>query len=204
MLNLRARAQLGRLVTPVATRLARTGLSPDVVTVVGTLGAVVGAGALLARGDFLPGALVVAAFTLLDLLDGALARARGGQPRPWGAVLDSTMDRISDAAVFGSLVIWFAQGGHSALLAVVALYGLVAGAVVSYVKARAGSLGLSCEVGFAERAERLIIVLVGAGLAGLGVPVVLPAALWILAAVTTWTVGQRLVEVHRQAGLGAT
>lgn len=204
MLNLRARTQLGRLVTPVATRLARTGLSPDVVTVVGTLGAVVAAGALLARGDFLPGALVVAAFTLLDLLDGALARARGGQPRKWGAVLDSTMDRISDAAVFGSLVIWFARGGHSDLLAVVALYGLVAGAVVSYVKARAGSLGLSCEVGFAERAERLIIVLVGAGLAGLGVPVVLPAALWILAVVTTWTVGQRLVEVHRQAGLGAT
>jgi CDP-diacylglycerol--glycerol-3-phosphate 3-phosphatidyltransferase len=85
------------------------------------------------------------------------------------------------------------------VLAGVALFCLVAGAVVSYVKARAEGLGLTCDVGLAERPERLVVGLVSAGLGGLGVPYILAAGLWLLAAASAVTVGQRLLHVHRQA-----
>ncbi|MHB8452750.1 MAG: phosphatidylinositol phosphate synthase [Mycobacteriales bacterium] len=198
MLNLHVRAPLGRLLSPVGERLARSGVSPDVVTIVGTIGVAGGALGFFTRGVFFLGTVVVTVFVFSDLLDGALARARG-DAGPWGAFLDSTMDRVGDGAVFGSLVFYYAGRGHSLPLAGAALATLVGGFVTSYAKARAESLGLSCNVGFAERAERLIIVLVAAGLYGLGVPYLLPAALWFLAGATAFTVAQRLVEVHRQA-----
>lgn len=201
MLNLRVRAQLVRLLSPVGERLARSGVSPDAVTVVGTVGVAGGALGFFTRGVFFLGTVVVTLFVFSDMLDGALARARGSSG-PWGAFLDSTMDRIGDGAVFGSFVFFYAGRGHSLPLAAAALASLIGGFVTSYAKARAEGLGLSCNVGFAERAERLIIVLVAAGLYGLGVPYLLPAALWFLAGATTLTVAQRLVEVHRQA-LGA-
>jgi CDP-diacylglycerol--glycerol-3-phosphate 3-phosphatidyltransferase len=198
MLNLHARDQLGRLLEPVGRRLARTGITPDAITVVGTIGVAGGALGFYTRGVFLIGTLVIVAFVFSDLLDGTLARARGTSG-PWGAFLDSAMDRIGDAAVFGSLVIWYAGRGHSLPLAAAALAALAGGFVTSYAKARAESLGFTCNVGFAERAERLIVILAAAGVSGFGVPYVLPAAVWFLAAATALTAGQRLVEVHRQA-----
>jgi CDP-diacylglycerol--glycerol-3-phosphate 3-phosphatidyltransferase len=83
------------------------------------------------------------------------------------------------------------------------MYCLVAGALVSYAKARAEGLGLRCDVGLAERTERLVIGLLATGLAGLGVPYVLPAGLWILAAASTFTFGQRVLAVHRAATAAA-
>lgn len=198
MLASHARPQIARVLEPLGQRLARTGLSPDVITVVGTVGVTAGALALFPTGHLFWGTIVIGLFVFSDMLDGLLARARGVSS-PWGAFLDSSSDRVGDAAIFGGLVLWFAGGGHSRTLVAVSLYCLAAGAVISYVKARAEGLGFTCNVGIAERGERLLIVLAAAALSGLGVPYLLPAALWVLAALTTVTIAQRLVHVRRQS-----
>lgn len=199
MLSIHARPAINRVLDPVGRRLARMGVSADAITIVGTVGVVGGALGFYPRGQFTVGTLVITAFVFSDMLDGAVARARGGSG-PWGAFLDSTMDRFGDAAIFATLALWFAGRGHSYLLAALAIYDLVTGSLTSYIKARAEGLGLSCNVGLAERGERLLTILVATGLAGIfGVPVLIPVALWALAAATTVTVGQRLVEVRRQA-----
>lgn len=200
MLNLRVRPSVGRVVDPVAARLLRARVSPDAVTLTGTLGAVVGALAFFPRGMFLVGTAVVVLSVLTDLLDGAMARQRGTTSR-FGAWLDSTCDRVADAAIFSGLVLWFTGDGDSGVLAGVALFCLVAGSIVSYAKARAEGLGLRCDVGLAERAERLILVLLGTLLAGFGLSAALAVLLWALAAATAVTIVQRLLEVRRQAGL---
>ncbi len=200
MLNIFARASVSRALRPLGAGLARTGVSPDAVTLAGTVGAVGAAVALLARGEMLLGTLVITVFVLFDLLDGAIARARGTTSR-FGAVLDSTCDRIADAAVFGALAWWYAGAGQSRSLLLAALLCLALGAVTSYIKARAEGAGMTCNVGIAERAERLIVILAGTGLDGLGVPYVLAGALWLLVAATAITVVQRMVEVRRQAAL---
>ena len=198
MLSLRVRPVLARVVDPVAAALLRAGVSPDAITVLGTLGVVTGALALFPRGELFVGTMVVTAFVLTDMLDGAMAR-RIERRSLFGAWLDSTCDRLADAAVFSGLVLWFVGEGDDRLLAGVALFCLVAGSLVSYAKARAEGLGLRCDVGFAERAERLIIVLVAAGFGGLGVSWALPVGLWALAVASAVTVVQRLLEVRRQA-----
>jgi CDP-diacylglycerol--glycerol-3-phosphate 3-phosphatidyltransferase len=199
MLGIHARPQINRAVEPVARRLARLGVTPDMLTIVGTIGVAGGALGFYPRGHFLVGTLVITAFVFSDLLDGAVARVTGTSG-PWGAFLDSTLDRVGDGAVFGALALWYAGGGHSRTLCAVALYDLVAGVVTSYAKARAESLGMTANVGIAERSERLIVVLVLTGFSGiLGVAVLRDIALWGLAAATTVTVVQRMVEVRRQS-----
>ena len=198
MLSLRVRPVLARVVDPVAAALLRAGVSPDAITVLGTVGVVTGALAFFPRGQLFVGTMVVTAFVLTDMLDGAMAR-RIERRSVFGAWLDSTCDRLADAAVFSGLVLWLVGEGDDVLLAGVALFCLVAGSLVSYAKARAEGLGLRCDVGFAERAERLIIVLVAAGFSGLGVTWALPVGLWALAVASAVTVVQRLLEVRRQA-----
>jgi CDP-diacylglycerol---glycerol-3-phosphate 3-phosphatidyltransferase len=202
MLSSSLRPAINRLVDPVAGALARTPLTPDALTITGTVGMSAGALALFPTGHLFAGTLVCAFFVLADTFDGALARAKG-TASVLGGFLDSTLDRIGDAAVFSGLAAWFVLGGHSKLLAGVALFCLVAGSLVSYAKARAQSLGMRCDVGFAERAERLLIVLVAAGLAGLGVPYVLPAGLWVLAAASAVTFGQLVHAVRKEAAAAA-
>jgi CDP-diacylglycerol--glycerol-3-phosphate 3-phosphatidyltransferase len=197
MLASKARPQIQRLLDPVSRWAARSSVSPDLVTVIGTLGVVGGALGFFTRGVFFLGTVVITLFVFSDLVDGVIARARGISSK-WGALLDSAADRVGDGAVFGSLVIWYAGDGDSLPLAGAALTCLVAAGLTSYVKARAEGLGFSCNVGLAERGERLLILLVAAGLYGLGVPYLLPAALWFLVAATVATVGQRVVHVHRQ------
>src|SRR5215467_14056549 len=160
------RPGLGRLLSPVTRALARTPVTPNMLTVTGTVGMTVGALTLFPTGHLWAGCLVT------DMLDGALARIKGSTG-VFGAFLDSTLDRVSDSAVFAGITIWLATGGHNKTLAAVALFCLVVGGLVSYAKARAEGVGLSCDVGIAERAERLLIGLVAIGLAGLGVPYVL-------------------------------
>ncbi|TDC85316.1 CDP-alcohol phosphatidyltransferase family protein [Micromonospora sp. KC606] len=192
-----ARAGMTRVVEPVARGLLRVGVSPNVVTVTGTVGVLVGALGFGARGELVAGALIVTVFALTDLLDGTMARMSGGSTR-FGAFLDSSMDRIADSAVFGAVAYWLAtEGNHSGVAA--ALLCLAAGGLVSYVKARAEGLGMTCDVGIAERTERLLIVGVGGLLTGLGVDRALEVALWLLAAVSIFTVGQRMVHVYRLA-----
>jgi len=200
MLNLRPAA--GRVVAPLAAWLLRVGVTPDMVTISGTVVAVAGAFAFFARGAFFLGTAVVTLAVLSDALDGAMARQRGVSG-PWGAFLDSTMDRIADAAIFCALALWFAGRGDSTTLLAVSLFCLVSGVVTSYAKARAEGLGLTCDVGLAERLERLVAVLAGTLLAGLGWSGGLAVALWLLAVASTITVGQRLREVRRQTHGGA-
>lgn len=199
MLNIHARAAVSKVLDPLGRRLAAAGVSPNVVTTVGTLGVVVSALVFLPQGWWVAGALVIWAFVMLDLVDGAVARA-GGTVSPFGGVLDSTGDRAADAAIFGALAWYFAEHDQRWLL-LAALLCLVLGSMTSYIRARAEAAGLTATVGIAERAERLIIVLVGTGLAGepFGVPYVQAIALWVLVAASTITVGQRLATVHRQS-----
>lgn len=197
MLN-KARGPIGRAVAPLVRGLARTPLTANGLTVMGTVGALGGA-LLLADGRLFAGTLVVWFFAMFDMLDGRLAKARGGTTL-WGALLDSTLDRITDGAVFAAVVWHFTRdGSDQPWIAGLALFCLVSGAVISYVKARAEGLGIRCDVGLAERAERLILVLVGTGFDGIGVPFVLAGMLWLLAVASAVTVVQRMVHVHGQA-----
>jgi CDP-diacylglycerol---glycerol-3-phosphate 3-phosphatidyltransferase len=192
------RPALGRLLTPVGQALARTPITPNALTIVGTIGMSASALIFFPTGHLFVGVVVCTLFVFSDMLDGTLARIKGTTGK-FGAFLDSTLDRVADAAVFGGLAIYFVRGGNDRVLAGVSLFCLVAGSMVSYAKARAESLGLKCDVGFAERTERLVIGLVAAGLAGLGVPYVLPVGLWLLAAVSAFTFGQRVLAARRSA-----
>jgi CDP-diacylglycerol--glycerol-3-phosphate 3-phosphatidyltransferase len=198
VLDILGRAVISKAVSPLGNRLARAGVTPDAITVIGTLGAIGGALGFFTRGVFFVGTLIIWFFVMLDMVDGAVARARGSSTR-FGALLDSTCDRIADAAVFGSLLWWFAGRGASRSLVLACLLCLILGTLISYVRARAEGVGMTAKVGLVERAERLIIALVGTGLDGLGVPYVQAVALWLLVGLSAITIGQRLVVVHRQS-----
>lgn len=199
MLNRYARAFFTKVFTPLARLLLKLGVSPDVVTLVGTLGVCVGALAFYPRHEFFWGTIVITAFVFSDTLDGIMARM-SGRSGNWGAYLDSTLDRVGDAAIFGGLVLWYAGDGNDTLLAALALACLILGSVVSYSKARAEGLGMTANVGIAERADRLVAVLVATGLVGLGVPeALLTVVLALLAVASLITVCQRVLTVRRQA-----
>ena len=199
------RPAMTRVFTPLGKMLARTPITPNAVTVIGTVGVAGRALGLFPIGELFPGAFTCTIFVFLDMLDGVLARLKGTSGT-WGAFLDSTMDRIADAGIFSGLVIWFFRGGHDPLLGGVSLFCLVAGILVSYTKARAEGLGLRCDVGLIERPERMLISLIAVGVSGLGVPYILNVGLWALAAGSAFTFGQRVHAVYRaarpQAGLG--
>src|SRR5690606_26945599 len=169
---------------------------------VGTTGTVVAALFFYPRGQLAVGSLVITVFVLADLLDGVLARLSGGRGSVWGAFLDSTLDRIGDAAIFAGLLFWFVRDDQL-VLAGVTLFCLVAGALVSYAKARAEGLGIACDVGLVERPERLVAVLLPAFLDGLGLPYVLAVCLWLLAVASAVTVAQRVAHVYRLAAVAA-
>src|SRR5947208_17079687 len=126
MLNLHARAGLNRILAPVGHGLARLGVTPDLITIVGTIGVTIGAVVFFPRGHLFGGTVFITCFVFSDLIDGVVARARGTSG-PWGAWLDSTLDRIGDGAIFGSLVWWYAAGGHQPILAGLTLACLVGG-----------------------------------------------------------------------------
>ncbi|MBP6994672.1 MAG: CDP-alcohol phosphatidyltransferase family protein [Phycicoccus sp.] len=199
MLNRYARAFFTKVFTPVASLLLRLGISPDVVTVVGTIGVCGAALYFYPRGEFLVGTLVIVAFIFSDTIDGVMAR-RSGRSSTWGAFLDSTLDRVQDGAIFGGLVLWYAGDGRSAYMAGLALACLILGFVVSYAKARAEGLGMTANVGIAERAERLVAVLAATGFVGWFLPeIVLGVVLALLAVASAITIVQRMLEVRRQA-----
>ena len=187
-----------RVVTPLARFLLARGIGPDAVTIAGTLVVVVAALWAYPTGHLLVGTLVIALFVLTDALDGTMARL-SGRAGPWGAFLDSTLDRVADAAIFAGLVVWFTGAGDDRLTAVLALAALVLGSVVPYARARAEGLGLTASVGIAERADRLAVVLVATGVVGLGAPVVvLTVALGLLSLASLVTIGQRAAAVRAQ------
>ena len=198
MLNIFARVHVNRVTEPIGRWLVTHGVAPDVVTVAGTVGAAAAAVWFLPRGQLFVGAAVITVFVLFDMLDGAMARA-SGRTTVFGAVLDSACDRLVDGVLFAAITWWCLGVGNQRLLGVAALLCLVAGQLVSYIKARAEGMGLAVDGGLIERPERLIISLVGTGFEGLGVPYALIVALWLLAAASVWTVGQRIMLVYRAA-----
>jgi CDP-diacylglycerol--glycerol-3-phosphate 3-phosphatidyltransferase len=188
-----------KVVTPVANLLIRLGVSPDMVTIVGTLGVVVGALAFFPTGHLWLGVVVITVFVFSDLMDGYMARTLGVTSK-WGAFLDSTLDRLGDAAIFAGLAIWFFGDGDNRILGYVALWALVMGSVTSYTRAKAESLGMNAKVGIAERADRLAAILVFTFFADvLNQTILLTIVLWVLAAASTVTVVQRVFLVRRQA-----
>jgi CDP-diacylglycerol---glycerol-3-phosphate 3-phosphatidyltransferase len=188
------RAVISHGVNPTARFLLRLGVTPNAVTIAGTVGVLIGSyfGAL---GYLFWGTWIVTASALTDVLDGTMARMRGGSSK-FGALLDSSMDRIADAAVFGAVVFYLAHKGNPYGGMVAAIVCLASGQVISYVKARAQSLGLDADVGLAERFERLVIVGIGGLLGSAGLDWGLPAALWVLALLSVVTIFQRLIHAR--------
>jgi len=195
--------------SPLADLLLRLGVTPDQVTIVGTLGVSGGALWFFPRGQFFVGVLVITAFVFSDIMDGYMAR-KSGKSSKWGAFLDSTLDRVGDAAIFGGLVIYYAGGysyaapesdlGDPRIYLYLSLACLVLGSITSYARARAESLGMTAKGGIAERADRLVAILVMTGLSGLfDLPLLREITLWALALASLITVFQRMIMVHQQA-----
>ena len=191
---------------PLGNLFLRWGVSPNTVTFVGTLGVVAGAVIFFPQGNLLVGVLVITAFVFSDILDGYMARA-SGQVSKFGAFWDSTLDRIGDAAIFGGLAMYYVGPGDNDWFAALAIYCLSMGSVTSYARARAESLGMQAKVGIAERADRLVAILVVTGAAdlvnklGVGEDALwaIPVTLGALALASTVTVVQRVLVVRDQA-----
>lgn len=197
-----SRAAFAWVTNPFARVLLRVGLTPDGVTILGTAASVAGALILFPIGKLFAGACVVWFFVLFDMLDGAMARERGGGSR-FGVVLDAACDRISDGAVFCGLLWWITFAMHDMVLVVATLICLVTSQVISYIKARAEASGLRGDGGLIERPERLIIVLTGAGVSDfpfVAWPSALPVGMWLLAVASVITCGQRLYTVWVSPG----
>ncbi len=192
--NDKARTVVGRAINPIAGILVKLGVSPNAVTVLGTVGISGAAILFFPEGNFFVGTLVILVFIFSDLLDGTVARI-SGKSNPIGAFLDSTMDRVTDAALFGSLVIYYANQGSNLL--VPAIVTAFAAQLISYIRAKAESQGISMKVGIAERPERIIILLVGTGFTGLGLSFAIDVAIVILTVLTIVTVLQRLIAAYQ-------
>jgi CDP-diacylglycerol---glycerol-3-phosphate 3-phosphatidyltransferase len=197
ILSVDIKAGLARIVTPVAAALLRAKVTPNAVTVAGTVGVLIGSVGFATRGHMVIALVIVTVSCLTDMLDGSMARQLGVSNK-FGALLDSAMDRVSDGAIFGSVAFWFASQGQLRECAA-ALLCLLTGQVVSYVKARAEGLGMTANVGLAERTERLILVGIGGLLFGFDVKYGMEAALWLLVLLSVITIGQRMSHVYRQA-----
>lgn len=199
------RGLVGRVFAPLAAALLRLGVTADAVTVTGTVLVAATALVLFPTGHLLIAAVLLSVFAFFDALDGTVAR-QAGTSGPWGAFLDSTLDRVADGAIFVGLAVYFQVqvGGTVGTAGVIAaLVCLVAGFTVSYARARAEALGYHAAVGIAERGERLVVAIAGAFLVGLGLsPVVLVVLLGLLGVASIVTVGQRMATVRQQAQAG--
>jgi CDP-diacylglycerol--glycerol-3-phosphate 3-phosphatidyltransferase len=184
-----------RVIEPIARLLSRIGITPDAVTVFGTVGSIAASLYFYIGDKLFIGTLVITLFVLSDLFDGAIARVSSRGPSTWGAFLDSTCDRLTDAAILSALSVHLILEEDS--LTPVVLASIVVGSLVPYIRAKAESFNISCTVGVAERTERLIIVLVGAGLDGLGVPYALAIGMWLLLLLGVITVLQRVWVVRK-------
>ena len=189
------RAPVARVVEPTARQLLKRKITPNQITVLGSIGTISISLLFFTRGFFFWGTLAMLLFIFSDLVDGTMARISGLTSK-WGAFLDSTADRIVDAALIGSVTYYLYLQNDS--LQIVAWFAMAGGFLVSYVKARAEASSFRCDGGFAERPERTIILLVSTGFSGLGVNYVLAAGIWILAVASFITVIHRVVQVWQQ------
>ncbi|MDY3127978.1 MAG: CDP-alcohol phosphatidyltransferase family protein [Corynebacterium sp.] len=192
MLSVHGRKPAAVVIEPVARLFLKSGMSPNFVTVVGTVVTIAISVILIPTGHLFAAAVISGLFAAFDMIDGTMARMRGGGTR-FGATLDATCDRITDGALFGAIVWYLVYIDHAHRATVAAtLIVLVSSQVISYVKARGEASGFKIVGGLVERPERLILGFLGVGLEGLGVPYVLPVCLWVLAFGSVLTVYQRL------------
>ena len=206
MLSIFGRATVSKYTAPLGRALVGIGLTPDAMTLVGTVASITAAITLFPSGHLFWGALVLGLFVMFDLVDGAMARARGGGTK-YGAVLDATCDRLADGAIFAGLAWWAVYHENSRNLLAATLICLVTSQVISYAKARAEASGLTADGGLIERPDRLVIVLVGAGLTGIAgywgvgwLEWAIYVAMWVLAVASAITVLQRVLAVRRSPG----
>jgi CDP-diacylglycerol--glycerol-3-phosphate 3-phosphatidyltransferase len=195
MLSARLKPAVTRVITPVASFALRIGITPNAVTWTGAIAVVASALYFYPKGDFFLGTVIICIFALSDLFDGTMARISQKGSSKWGGFLDSTIDRITDSAILIGVCIFVIDKNDP--LAVVVIVTLVTGMLVPYIRAKAESFNIECSGGIAERTERLIISLVAIGFEGLGVPYVLSIGMWLLAALGTYTVIQRMLIVKR-------
>ena len=183
----------GSITRPLVAALARTPITPNALTWAGLAIAIV-AGVLIGTGHLFAGGFVVLGGSLFDMLDGALARGTGRISR-FGALLDSTLDRASEAVILIGLLAFYASGGSVAGVVAVALVWLMS-LLVSYVRAKAEAVQIDCEVGVFTRAERVFLLVLGLLLSSVGSALII--ILWIIAALSLVTVAQRLRHVWRE------
>jgi CDP-diacylglycerol--glycerol-3-phosphate 3-phosphatidyltransferase len=179
-----------RLISPTARGLLRIGLTPNSVTTIGAIGVITTSLIAYPNGHLFGGTVAICCLALSDLFDGTMARLSQQGPSRWGGFLDSTIDRVTDSAIAMGLLIYLAQSNDP--LSYVLLVSIVSGFLVSYIRAKAESLQIECKGGFAERTERLIILLTAIGFTGLGVDYILTVGIWALALASVVTVLQRL------------
>ena len=184
-----------RLISPTARGLLRIGLTPNSVTTIGAIGVITTSLIAYPNGHLFGGTVAICCLALSDLFDGTMARLSQPGPSRWGGFLDSTIDRVTDSAIAMGLLIYLAQSNDP--LSYVLLVSIVSGFLVSYIRAKAESLKIECKGGFAERTERLIILLTAIGFTGLGVDYILTIGVWLLAVVSVITVLQRLQIVWK-------
>ena len=195
MLQRSLRDPVARIIEPFVRFLVKIGITANIISTLGGLGSTIAALYFFSKGEFFVGVLVVAFFVLFDLFDGAVARASQSGDSKWGALLDSTLDRMSDAAIFIGGLLFFLKTSDS--LTVIFLIAATTSFLVSYVKARAESLSIKCDGGIAERSERLIIVLVAYGLHGLGLNYAMAIGMWLVTILSIVTVLQRMMIVYK-------
>ncbi len=195
MISARMKPQVVKLITPLCRVLLKIGVTPDLMTILGTTIVVIGSFTLLAKGEIAASLIVIGLALLTDLLDGTMARISDKGPTKWGNFLDSTLDRISDAAVLIGLALYLHTQGDSLFIA--AIITIASSSLVPYARAKAESLGIECQGGFAERSERLLLLGVAGVLHLFGFTWAIDAGVWILLISSLLTVAQRMAIVWR-------
>ena len=179
-----------RIISPAARGMLRIGLTPNSVTTIGAVGVIATSLIAYPNGHLFGGTVAICCLALSDLFDGTMARLSAQGPSRWGGFLDSTIDRVTDSAIAMGLLIYLARKDDP--LSYVLLVSIVSGFLVSYIRAKAESLQIECKGGFAERTERLVILLTAIGFTGLGVNYILAIGVWALALASIFTVLQRM------------
>ncbi len=195
MISAHLKPQVTRLINPVVKGAVRLGVTANGVTIVGAIGTVSSALYFYPRGELFTGTLVICVFALSDLFDGAIARLTNGTGTQWGGFLDSTIDRVTDAAILIGVLLYMVDRDNT--VAILILISLVTGGLIPYIRAKAESMSIECSGGFAERTERIVISLTAIGFYGLGVDLSLLVGFGLLSFVGVVTVVQRMAIVFR-------
>jgi CDP-diacylglycerol--glycerol-3-phosphate 3-phosphatidyltransferase len=195
-----------RIISAMVRAVARSRINPNALTFIGLL-INIGCGVLYGYGMFFRAGLLMILANIFDMLDGQVARLRGRVTR-FGAFFDSVIDRYSDIIVYVGIMVFYARNtaAHSTLLVALTGLALVGSVMVSYSRARAESLDIACKVGFLERPERVVLLIIAslteAGPASSPFLHKMPQVLWVLAALSHWTVVHRIYHTWRELRAG--